>query len=216
MKHQTAKDLLASYLKLKPLIKKRLAEFRANSKKRDEEIFSELCFCILTANANALKCDEAIRKLREKKLLLSGSRCRIKPILKGRVRFHNKKADFLVAARNVFKNGKGLNIKKRLDKKDIIATRDWLVKNIKGYGYKEASHFLRNIGLGSDIAILDRHILKNLKRYGVISSVPSSIGSHKGYLAIEEKMRKFSKKIKIPLEDLDLLFWSLQTGFIFK
>ena len=27
--------------------------------------------------------------------------------------------------------------------------------------YKEASHFLRNIGFGENIAILDRHILKN-------------------------------------------------------
>ena len=63
-------------------------------------------------------------------------------------------------------------------------------------GYKEASHFLRNIGLGYDIAILDRHILKNLKLFNVIDEIPSSI-SKKKYFEIEEKMRNFSKKIKL-------------------
>ncbi len=94
--------------------------------------------------------------------------------------------------------------------------REWFVENIKGFGYKEASHFLRNIGLGKDIAILDRHILKNLKKYGVIDKIPSSLGSRRVYLEIEEKMKGFSKKTGIPLEDMDLLFWSLQTGFVFK
>ena len=94
--------------------------------------------------------------------------------------------------------------------------REWLVENIKGYGYKEASHFLRNVGLGSDIAILDRHILKNLKRYGVIDKIPPSLGNRKIYMDIEEKMKHFSKKIKVPLEELDLLFWAQETGFVFK
>jgi len=76
--------------------------------------------------------------------------------------------------------------------------RVWLVKNIKGFGYKEASHFLRNIGLGENIAILDRHILKNLKRFKVIKEVPISISPRK-YLEIENKMKLFSKKIKIPV-----------------
>lgn len=210
------KDLLDSYRKIKPAIKKRLSEFRHKYKEADEEVFAELCFCILTANANALKCDEAIKELKDKRLLMRGTVCQIKPKLKGRVRFHNKKASFLVGARNLFKCGGGVDVKRRLDTGDIITTRDWLVGNIKGYGYKEASHFLRNIGLGSDIAILDRHILKNLKKYSVISKIPDSVGSRKVYFAIEDKMRDFSRRVNIPLEDLDLLFWSMQTGFIFK
>jgi len=82
-------------------------------------------------------------------------------------------------------------------------------------GYKEASHFLRNIGLGKDMAILDRHILKNLKAFGVINDIPRAL-SRKKYLEIEEKMRKFSHEIGIPISHLDLLFWSRQTGEIFK
>lgn len=210
------KPLLSSYKKIKPQIKKRLKEFRALYKGQDEAIFAELCFCILTANANALMCNKAIGELKETGLLLSGKTHQIKPRLRGRVRFHNKKSEFVIGARNLFTKGDCLDVKRHLNHKDIIATRDWLVENIKGYGYKEASHFLRNIGLGKDIAILDRHILKNLKKYGVISKVPDSVGSRNIYVAIEDKMRAFSKRIGIPMDELDLLFWSLQTGFIFK
>jgi len=53
--------------------------------------------------------------------------------------------------------------------------REWLIRSIRGIGYKEASHFLRNIGLGENLAILDRHILKNLKFFGVIEEIPASL-----------------------------------------
>ena len=210
------KGLLSSYNKIKKGIKKRIGEFRRLHKKADDDVFGELCFCLMTANANALKCDEALKALKDGGHHLKSCARSIRSRIKGRVRFHNKKALFIVAARRLFKNGPGLDIKSKIDSKDIIATRDWFVDNIKGMGYKEASHFLRNIGLGRDIAILDRHILKNLKRYGVIAKIPNSVGSRKVYMSIEDKMRLFSQKVGIPLDELDLLFWSLQTGFIFK
>ena len=80
---------------------------------------------------------------------------------------------------------------------------------------KEAGHFLRNIGLGKTITILDRHILKNLKNFSVIKEVPSSMTASK-YFDIEEKMIAFSKKINIPPDHLDLLFWYREAGKIFK
>ncbi|MBI4974363.1 MAG: DNA lyase, partial [Candidatus Omnitrophica bacterium] len=155
--------LIYEYNKRRSEIKNRLKEFTLLHKGKDEKIFKELSFCLLTANANALKCDEAIRDLEKAGLLLKGKVHQIRPKIKGKVRFHNKKASFLVGARRLFENGKRIDLKRRLDFKDPVATREWLVANIKGMGYKEASHFLRNIGLGKNIAILDRHILKNLK-----------------------------------------------------
>jgi len=208
--------LRRAYRKIRPQINKRLSEFRSNFQNSEDDVFSEMSFCLLTANANALRCDEAIKLLKKNGLLLKGSPEKLKPYLKGRVRFHNKKAEFIVRARGIFKRGKLIKVKGIIDPKDIIATRDWLVENIKGYGYKESSHFLRNIGFGQNIAILDRHILKNLKGYGVIGKIPDSVGSRKVYIEIEDKMRKFSKEAGIPLDALDLLFWSFQTGFIFK
>lgn len=210
-------ELVKHYHRIARAIKRRIKDFRSVIEgASDADIFSELCFCILTANANAVKCREAIEELRSLNILSGGPSRRIRPVLKGRVRFHNKKADYIVLARRVFKDGERLSIRDKLDAGNITLTRDWLVNRIKGYGYKEASHFLRNIGLGAEIAILDRHILKNLKRYGVIDKIPPSVGSRKVYVEIEDKVRKFSKRISIPMDELDLLFWSIETGFIFK
>ena len=209
------KKLIARHKKERHKIKKRLGKFEGIHKKPDKKIFEELCFCILTPQSKAVYCDKAIKDLKKANLLLRGSERDVKKKLKGLARFHNKKALYLVEARKAFRNKKRFDIKKRLNTKNIFKAREWLVENIKGLGYKEASHFLRNIGLGENISILDVHILKNLKRLGVIKEIPNSV-TKKNYKEIEKKMRRFSKKVNIPLEELDLLFWSNQTGFIFK
>jgi N-glycosylase/DNA lyase len=210
------KHLISLYNQRKPAIKKRLSEFRNIHKGKDEDLFHELCFCLLTPQSKAVHCDRAINGLKTAGLILKGNAGMIRPRLKGLARFHNKKAVYIVRARGTLKSGKRIDVKSKIDVKDVIATRDWFVENIKGLGYKEASHFLRNIGLGQDIAILDRHILKNLKKYGAISRIPVNIGSRKIYLELENKARTFSRKMGIPLEELDLLFWSMETGHIFK
>ena len=205
---QKYRELLKEYKAKKFLIRERLKEFRALRKAKDEEIFSELCFCILTPQSNARQCDKAIKELNKKRLLFKAPAGAIAAILKGRSRFHNKKAEYLVNARRSFDRS-------FLSNSDILDLRKKIVENVKGVGYKEASHFLRNIGLGKNIAILDRHILKNLKRYGVIKTVPLSI-SVKSYLNIEERARSFAKSMDLRLEELDLLLWSRETGEIFK
>ncbi len=206
--------LLSEYKKKRRSIRRRLKEFKALRRMKDGEVFAELCFCLLTPQSKAVSCDKTVKALKKKGLLLKGPRYRMKAQLKG-IRFPNNKTSYLIAARHLFKQGKIPGIKSRLDADNVFETREWLVKNVKGLGYKEASHFLRNIGLGRDLAILDVHILRNLKKRGVIKEIPLSI-SRKRYLDIEERMRAFSQKIKIPLGELDLLFWSMDTGFIFK
>ena len=93
--------------------------------------------------------------------------------------------------------------------------REWLVQNVHGIGYKEASHFLRNVGSGEGIAILDRHILKNLLKHGAIAEIPKTL-TKKRYLEIEERMRAFARKVKIPMEHMDLLLWAEEAGMVFK
>jgi len=209
------KSLIQEYQERKKSIKGRLKEFRKIAGAKDREVFAELSFCILTPGSRALNADEAVRRLKKRGLLFRGSREQIAKLIRGLVRLHNNKASYIVAAREVFRRKKRLDIKRRLNEQKGPETREWLVKNIKGLGYKEASHFLRNIGFGEEIAILDTHILKNLKRYRVINKIPDAI-SKKAYLDIEDRMRSFSRRIKIPMQELDLLFWSKQTGFVFK
>lgn len=205
------------YRKEKPKIESRLAEFVEIYKVgKESDIFSELVFCLLTPQSKAKSCFEAVKKLVEKQSSLKGSASDISKIIKGKVRFHNNKAKYIVEARNVFFKNNKVDIRPKLESfSNIVDLREWLVKNIKGLGYKEASHFLRNIGKGQNIAILDRHILKNLKLMGVIKEIPKTITKNT-YFEIEKKMLTFAKKIGIPADKLDLILWRKQTGEYFK
>ncbi len=97
---------------------------------------------------------------------------------------------------------------------DVLALRDWLIANINGLGRKEAAHFLRNIGYRG-LAILDRHILRNLMYHGVLRSMPTSLTPAR-YSIIEGLVRQFAVDIGIDMDELDLLFWSRETGEIRK
>ncbi len=201
----------------KRAISSRLKEFKNLwAHGSDEDIFAELAFCLFTPQSKAKSCWVATERLKNQNLLFDGSADDIKKCLHRYVRFHNKKAEYLLKVRNLFIDNGVLSIKRKLNNfKDIFTCRDWLVKNIKGFGYKEASHFLRNIGFGDKIAILDRHILKNLHKLGIISNIPKTISRSK-YLNIEKRMFEFADKNKIPLSHLDLLLWFKETGEIFK
>ncbi|MDD5773659.1 MAG: N-glycosylase/DNA lyase [bacterium] len=206
--------LKKDYLLQKNKITARIRDFDSIGKNGNNKgIFVELVFCILTPQSKAKSCWAAVERLLKNELLWKGTQVQIVNELSG-VRFKYKKAEYIIEARNNFFNR--IPLKSTLDDfPDNIETRDYIVNNIKGIGYKEASHFLRNIGKGQDLAILDRHILKNLVIYNVINEVPGSITKNK-YFEIENKMIKFSKKVGIPVMHLDLLFWSKETGEIFK
>jgi len=206
--------LVSVYRKKKKDIKKRLKDFENLWGSSEKKIFSELCFCICTPQSKAVYCDKAVSHLEKSGKLFKGTAAQVRAGLKA-VRFPNNKARYIVASREMFSSGGKIRIKSKIDPKEISKTRDWFVKNVKGLGYKEASHFLRNIGHGRALAILDVHILRNMQRYKVIKEVPKCI-SKSCYLDLEGKLKKFSKRVGIPLAELDLLFWSQETGEIFK
>ena len=81
--------------------------------------------------------------------------------------------------------------------------------------WKEAGHFLRNVGFGDEVAILDRHILKNLVRLQVIDEIPKTL-TKKIYLEIEEKMKKYCKETGIPMDSFRPFIMDLEAGEIFK
>jgi len=206
--------LKKEYAAKKQLIKQRLREFKKTWKAGNNAVFSELAFCICTPQSSALKCDAAVQSLNEKNLIKL-SNTQIAAILSKKVRFHNNKAAYIALARGQLMP----DIKEKLTGLGIesnpTGARNRLAENVKGLGMKESSHFLRNIGFGAQLAILDRHIVRNLLRYGAIKEMPKNLNK-KNYLLVEEKMRQFSKRIGIPLAELDLLFWSKETGKIFK
>ena len=191
----------------KEKINSRLEDFSNIDKTDSGQIFEELAFCLLTPQSKAKNADQSIRNLVENNLLFYGTSEEIQNKLTG-IRFHITKSKRIVDARKTFANFK-------FDYSDIFVLRTEIAKSFKGIGYKESSHFLRNIGFGKDIAILDRHILKNLVKVNIIEEVPKTL-TPKKYLEIEEKMRIFCQKIGINMAQLDLLFWSEETGEIIK
>lgn len=196
------------YTQRKELIQQRLNEFRVVP---PTEYFYELCYCICTPQSKAVNAWQVVDKLKEADF--AATAFDPTPLLRNPahyIRFHNNKATSLLQLQKNYAHIHTLLIA------DIPAEekREWLVNNVRGIGRKEASHFLRNIGYRG-IAIIDRHILKHLVRCGVIedASFPSS---KKKYQSIEQRWKQFAHDICIPLDELDLLFWSLETGEILK
>jgi N-glycosylase/DNA lyase len=208
--------LKKAHLEKRKDILARLADFKKAGKLPDEDIFLELVFCLLTPQSRARAADVAVGNLKEagfpgKELSFPEMRL----ALTG-VRFPNNKSKFVILARQVFLGSDGkISVRPLLPLSNPHLSRDWLVKNVKGLGMKEASHFLRNIGYGSELAILDVHVLRRLHKFGVMEKFTQTL-SRKTYLEVEKRMALFSKKLGIPLGELDLILWSDGTGEIFK
>jgi len=204
------------YISQNDIIKERLTLFSNTFiNGNDKEIFAELSFCLLTPQSKAKLCWASIEKLVETQTLYTGSEYKVKSLLYG-VRFPNNKSKYIVEARNFFTINNQIQIKdKILSFNSNFERRNWLVKNIKGMGYKEAGHFLRNIGFGDGLAILDRHILKNMINLEIISEIPKSLTPVK-YMEIEKKFWSFAEEINVSGLFLDMILWYKEAGSFFK
>ena len=176
------------------------------------EYFYELLYCLMTPQSSAEHAERVVVQL--KALNFERQPIDPEPLLRDKtnyIRFHKTKAKHLLKVREEFPT----ILQQLMNGLAPSDLREWLVANVKGLGYKEATHFLRNIGKNEGLAILDRHILRNLKRYGVIRSVPKAM-TKKQYFRIEKRFTAFAVRIGIPVDELDLLFWSMETGEIRK
>ncbi len=209
------KELVAKYRAREKEIEARLLHFKKVGLSGPQALFEELVFCILTPQSKAFSCDEAVRELKGAGLLYRGSVARIASVLRGKSRFHNNKAKYIVEAREKFSPGGFRRLSAITFTGSERMAREALLKSVKGIGWKEASHYMRNVGRGETVAILDRHILRNLARYGAIGKSPKSL-TPKRYAHIEKRMSSFCRKIGIPMARLDLLFWAEETGKVFK
>ncbi len=210
-----AEKLKQSYEKKKDIIKQRMSEFEETYKKGDEAIFAELCFCIFTAGSSArsgLKCIDAINDI-----IITGSAIDIESRIEKCHRYPKARAEYLIHTREYLQREYNLKMRELIESfDDKLALRDFFATNkgIKGIGYKEASHFLRNIGL-KGYAILDIHILRSLHEFGLIDN-PNPPTTRKRYLEVEEKLKEFAKSIDIDFDELDLVLWSDRTGEVLK
>jgi N-glycosylase/DNA lyase len=192
---------------IKKLVDTRIKEFKEIDRKSNNNIFKEVCFCILTANYNAEKSIKIQDEIND--YFLDPSKDFLSDKLKecGH-RFPNTRADYIC---NSIKHKDSLITIINSYKGEEL--RKWLVKNIKGFGYKEASHFLRNIGF-DDYAIIDFHIIDVLVKYKLIER-PKTLTKIK-YLEVENILRDIAIETNLTLAKLDLYLWYMETGKILK
>ena len=197
-------------------IRSRLGEFRAvRENAGDERIWEEMVFCFFTGGCSARMGLNAVDAVRP--LLMDGTQEQLATALRGVHRYPNARSRYIVHSRDFLRQHCNLALGEKLHAfRDRHERRDWLVKEkgIKGLGYKEASHFLRNIGF-KGYAILDKHILRSLAELKIIPE-PKPPNTRKAYLTIEEKLKHLTRELRIDFDELDLVLWSMKTGVILK
>lgn len=188
---------------VKKEIDKKIKEF-SRKQISNKERFLELCFCLLVANCSL---ERTKRNWENNKALFikAGQKELSEKLRKLGQRFHNNKSAYIVLAREHMSR-----LNQHLQDKEEFELREFLVKEIKGLGYKEASHFLRNQGF-TNFAILDRHVLKTLKENNFIKEVPKTL-TKKRYLDIENKLSVLAKDLKTTQAHLDLYLFYLDSG----
>ena len=214
----TIEGLRATYVVRQKEIRSRIREFRQVWKTAsDARLWEEMVFCIFTAGASAKMGLRSVETLRP--LLASGAHHEMSSALiaAGAHRFPNARPGYVIVTRAYLQESCSMRLRERLlSFRDQNARRDWLAKDprVKGLGYKEASHFLRNIGF-KGYGILDKHIVRSLYELKVIDS-PKPPTSREKYLSTEDRMRRFAGNAGINFDELDLLLWSMKTGEILK
>ena len=214
----TVDRIRATHKARRKQIRARLTEFEEVWRRgSDARLWEELAFCIFTAGASARMGMRAVEAVRP--LLWEGKPEEMTQAIRkaGAHRFPVARPGYIVVARSYLREYCGMGLRQRLNSfSNPIERRDWLAqeKRIKGLGYKEASHFLRNIGLKGH-AILDKHVLRCLSELSVIEECKPP-GTRARYLEIEEKLRRVARDLKIDFEELDLVLWSMKTGEVLK
>ncbi|HKS30013.1 MAG TPA: hypothetical protein VJS44_19480 [Pyrinomonadaceae bacterium] len=212
----TIENIIGTHRARRSEIEARLAEFRRVwTERSDARLWEELVFCIFTAGASArmgLRSIEAVRHL-----LDSGTEEELAAALQSRHRYPNSRSGYIAVTREYLRADCGMRLYERLEGfRDPLERRDWLARErgIKGLGYKESSHFLRNVGF-SGYGILDKHILRSLAELQVIET-PQPPTTRARYLETEERLKRFARDIRIDFDELDLVLWSMKTGEILK
>jgi N-glycosylase/DNA lyase len=197
-------------------IRARLAEFEeVRRTATDARLWEELVFCIFTAGASARMGLGSIDAVRH--LLSRGTLDELATALQSKHRYPNSRSGYIVVTRAFLEADCRMRLRERLENfEDPFERRDWLARTreIKGLGYKESSHFLRNVGYRG-YAILDKHILRSLAEVGVLDS-PQPPSTRTRYLSTEVRLRRFADDLGLDFDELDLVLWSMKTGEILK
>ena len=205
-------ERLRSDPEVRSMVDQRITEFQGIRKQDSRVWFVELTYCLLTAYSSAVSGQLCVDALCDCGVLLDGSVEEVEETLRCQGhRFAGRRAEYIVEARRL-----STSLKEVIEGfEDTKEARRWLVYNVKGLGYKEASHFLRNVGF-LDVAIIDRHILSNMREHGVIGDDGRKGLTKRRYLEYERILEKVAEKVGMSLGEMDLYLWYRKTGKVLK
>ena len=198
----------------------------------EEELWEELCLCILSSNVPYELALSAFEHLRSSQFLkteriigrsdaaqdiaIELSRQIYLPRRRDgsfrKYRFPNIRATNIVkAARTLYEEGPGLSWILTNCTSEHEA-RDLLVENICGIGLKEASHFLRDIGYSNSLAIIDSHVIAFLAELGVIPTNKSNGVTPVLYTKLERVLQNLCADLGVNLSIFDMAIWRYMRG----
>jgi len=179
------------------LVESRWQEFETLRKTgNEEELFAELSFCVLTANWSAQGGMKAQKIIGKGFANLPKDELTKMHVDVGH-RYPQVRAEYIVSNRWIISQLRTL-----IEEPD---PREFFVKNVKGLGWKESSHFLRNVAF-RDYAILDKHMLRVMLQYELIDEIPKG-WTKKKYLDYEERLKNVAEGFGECLGKLDLYLW---------
>ena len=196
---------------LRSMVENRITEFLEVKEMGTEKWFEELTYCLLTAYSSARLGQLCVDALCNRDALLHGDLDQVVETLRTQGhRFAEKRAEYIVTARELAHTLKGTI----QGFQNVKAAREWLAKGVKGLGWKESSHFLRNVGY-LDVAIIDRHIVSNMVDHGILEERPKSITKRR-YIEYERILAEVARRVGMTLGEMDLYLWYRKTGKVLK
>lgn len=191
----------------------------------EQQIWKELCFCLLSGNVAYELVKSTVNVLEQKGFLdyrwiitEKESQHRIFDLFNGsnfepkkkngelrKYRYPKKRSQEIAKAAKIIYSKS--SIKELLDKPiSEVEARNFLAKNIPGLGIKESSHFLRNIGYSNSLAIIDVHVLNFLKQNRFVTWDNSSLTTKK-YCKLEIILQNLAEFHNLDLAIFDLAIW---------
>lgn len=188
----------------------RLSDFKKNKYASNSKFLEEMAFCVFAANSSAKMGLRAAELLKD--VLSNGTLEDYKKATYKKVRFYNKRAEYLYFNKQIIAK-MTKEITRELSLMDFNQRREF-IRQFKGFGMKEASHLLRNLGY-EGYCIIDKHVLNTLAEMNILdSNLPPKNAAE--YENIEQKIKAFAEKENFNIDELDLAIWSMKTGEIIK
>ncbi|MFC0104511.1 8-oxoguanine DNA glycosylase [Sphingopyxis terrae] len=190
---------------------------RRNERPHSErELWRELSCCLLSSQVPYDLADAAAQAIDREGLLLSGhvDPAAIEALLSApldlagrlrRYRFPVARAAQLAATHQAVIDEAGGLVSLLDSFVDAGVARRWFVTRAPGFGPKQASMFLRNVGYSYDLAVLDRHVLNYMLALGLTQDRPP--GTLTNYRRWEAQLTDHARELGYPVGLLDWAIW---------